>query len=203
MPKKQSRNYHHGNLPAELIESGLELIEKKGVHALTLREIGARVGVSRMAPYRHFADKAALLSAISESGFARFADTLEAALRNAPADFASRLTAMALAYVRFAAQHPAYYEVMFGPSARDAEPVLFSCQSASRAFGILERTIREGQQAGKVRPGNPTALARLLWAVVHGISTLRLEPDLRPNRAGARFVQLCAEVLQAGLAAKR
>jgi AcrR family transcriptional regulator len=56
--KAQARpTYHHGNLRAALIQGGLELIEEKGVRALTLREIGDRLGVSRSAPYRHFTDK--------------------------------------------------------------------------------------------------------------------------------------------------
>src|ERR1700719_1041429 len=109
MKKTRSRGgYHHGNLRAALIETGLKLIEEKGVKALTLREIGSRAGVSRMAAYRHFADKADLLGAISEAGFSQFADALEKARHEAPADTASRLDAMGLAYVRFAAEHPAY-----------------------------------------------------------------------------------------------
>src|SRR4051794_8355635 len=101
--KAPPRPYHHGNLRAALIESGLDLIEEAGVRSLTLREIGARVGVSRTAAYRHFADKSELLAAISEAGFTQFADALEAARREAPQNFASRMSAMAVAYVRFAA----------------------------------------------------------------------------------------------------
>src|SRR5262249_50891662 len=111
----KSRGYHHGNLPEALIEAGLKLIEKKGVRALTLREIGARVGVSRMAAYRHFSDKTDLLAAIREAGFQQFVEALEVARSKAGKAFSSRLKAMALAYVRFAAEHPAHFEVMFSP----------------------------------------------------------------------------------------
>ena len=41
----------------------------EGVEALTLRTIGLRLGVSRTALYRHFADKRALLSAVATEGF--------------------------------------------------------------------------------------------------------------------------------------
>ena len=113
------RPYHHGNLRDALIEAGLRLIEQKGVKGLTLREIGAIVGVSRTAAYRHFADKAALLAAICEAGFVQFAAALEAAKSSAAADFSSQLSALALAYVRFAAEHRAiHFEeefVSFGP----------------------------------------------------------------------------------------
>src|SRR5689334_24629943 len=101
------RPYHRGNLREQLIETGVHLIQEKGVRALTLREIGSRLGVSRMAAYRHFCDKADLLNAIRETGFVEFAGALERARSEAPGGFASRFAAMAVAYVTFAAQHPA------------------------------------------------------------------------------------------------
>jgi len=188
------RTYHHGNLPEALIEAGLKLIEKKGVRALTFREIGARVGVSRMAAYRHFSDKADLLAAIREAGFEQFAEALEQARSKAGKAFSSRLKTMALAYVRFAAEHPAHFEVMFSPDqARRPSP------AGARAFGILEQTIREGQESGDVRSGDSVVLARLVWAQVHGVSMLRLAEDLTPKGAGRRFVEFCAEILEMGL----
>jgi hypothetical protein len=57
---KQDR-YHHGDLRRAVIEAALQLIAKKGIESLTLREIAQQVGVSRMAPYRHFESKAVLL----------------------------------------------------------------------------------------------------------------------------------------------
>lgn len=192
---KKRQSYHHGNLPAALIEAGLKLIEKKGVRALTLREIGARVGVSRMAAYRHFSDKADLLAAIREAGFAQFADALEQA-RSKGKTFPARLKAMALAYVRFASEHPAHFEVMFSWSPQQPSP----SPAGASAFGILEQTIREGQQSGDVRAGDSVQLARLVWAQVHGVSVLRLAPNLTPKSAGTRFVEFCSEILKIGLA---
>jgi AcrR family transcriptional regulator len=186
------RHYHHGNLRASLIEVGLELIEEKGVRAFTLRELGARAGVSRMAPYRHFRNKADLLGAIREAGFNLFANALEAARSSGPDTFESRHTAMALAYVRFAAEHPAYFEVMFSWADEPAGKDSGSSVAGERAFGILEETIRQGQQSGEVRPGDSVMLARMVWAQVHGISVLRLD-------GGAAFVQFSSAVLLTGL----
>jgi AcrR family transcriptional regulator len=198
--KKPAQQYHHGNLREALINAGLKLITKKGVRALTLREIGSSVGVSRMAAYRHFSNKADLLAAIREAGFVEFASALDVARSRAGCAFASRLKAMGLAYVRFAAEHPAYYEVMF--SWMDQESPKPS-PAGARAFGILEQTIREGQQAGEVCAGDSVQLARLVWAEVHGISMLRLAPDLSPNGVGRRFVELTCDILKAGLTPKR
>lgn len=177
--------YHHGNLRAALIDAGLEIIEEKGVRALTLRELASRVGVSRMAPYRHFQDKETLLAAICESGFAQFADSLETARDAAGPAFAARLSAMAVAYVRFAAEHRAYYEAMFSVK-RESEV-------ASRSFQVLRETIEAGQESGEVRGGDSTALARVVWALVHGISTLNLDQDF------PAFTVFSSEVMRAGL----
>lgn len=192
--------YHHGNLRAALIETGLKLIEEKGVKALTLREIGSRAGVSRMAAYRHFRDKADLLGAISEAGFSQFADALEEARRKAPADTRSRLDAMGLAYVRFAAKHSAYYEVMFGGGARPSEREVPASEAGRRAFRILEETIQEGQRSKEIRPGSSLLLAQLVWALVHGLSTLRLDNDLSENGNGTKFTFFCFDVLRTGIA---
>jgi AcrR family transcriptional regulator len=194
MPRKR-RAYHHGNLKAALIETGLQLIEEKGVQALTLREIGARLGVSRSAAYRHFTDKANLLGEISEAGFTQFADALASARDSAHPDFASRMSAMGVAYVRFAAEHRAHFEVMFSPPGAIDEPRPSS--AGQRAFGILENTIREGQQSGDVRAGDSAEMARMVWSLVHGISMLRLEHDLG---GGAEFTLFSTAILRAGLA---
>ncbi|HEY1950023.1 MAG TPA: TetR/AcrR family transcriptional regulator [Bryobacteraceae bacterium] len=189
--------YHHGNLRAALIEAGLELIAEKGPLALTLREIGARLGVSRTAAYRHFADKTALLNAISEAGFIEFGKALEQAREQAGSKFAARLAAMGMAYLRFAREHSAHFQVMFGPGAAPLDP---SCDTAgSRAFNILLDTVKQGQEQGEVRPGDPMLTASVAWAMIHGVSVLHLD-ELRPLEApGTHFAQACAEILLTGM----
>ena len=76
--RKPRRPYHHGNLRRALLDEALATIRAEGVDGLTLREIGARLGVSRTALYRHFADKRALLTAVATEGFR----TLRAAARH-------------------------------------------------------------------------------------------------------------------------
>lgn len=185
----RKRTYHHGNLRAALVEAGLDLIAEKGVRAFTLREIGSRVGVSRMAAYRHFADKQDLLAAICEMGFQAFGDALEQARTNAPPGPGEQLKALAAAYVRFATEHRAHFEVMFGTGQPDHKP--HHSEASKRSFRILEETIREGQQQGEIRPGDPVQLARAVWSMVHGVSLLRF---------GEPFVDFSTEVVWTGLA---
>lgn len=190
LSKLTRKTYHHGNLRSSLIAAGLQLIQEKGVDALTLREIGSRLGVSRSAAYRHFADKAALIEAISEAGFLRFGDALQDAWDRGGDDFWTRMAAMAEAYVSFANEHRPYFDVMFSAP---PHPGCGSEKAGERAFGILEGAIREGQRIGEIRAGDTVMLARSVWAMVHGISTLRLDAG-EPG-----FVRQTAEVLRSGL----
>jgi AcrR family transcriptional regulator len=193
------RKYHHGNLREALIQAGLQLIAEKGVRALTLREIGARAGVSRMAAYRHFKNKDDLLGAISKAGFVRFADALENARQAAPENFTARIAAMGHAYVQFASEHRAHYEVMFLLFDESGARPVSGGEAGRRAFAILEETVRQGQVAGDVQPGDPAAIASLIWSTIHGISMLRLAAADSPNSFGPDFVSFSSTILSKGL----
>ncbi|HEY9595958.1 MAG TPA: TetR family transcriptional regulator, partial [Spirochaetia bacterium] len=71
--------YHHGALRAALLAEALRSLEKDGLESLSLRGLAHAVGVSKTAPYRHFADKRELLVEIAAEGFRMFADALESA----------------------------------------------------------------------------------------------------------------------------
>ena len=77
------------------------------------RKVARRAGVSHAAPYRHFADKDALIVAVVERGFDLMRDTMQAQKATAGDDPLSQFTASGMAYVEFALQYPAYYRVMF------------------------------------------------------------------------------------------
>jgi AcrR family transcriptional regulator len=187
--KKRKTNYHHGHLRDALVECGLELIEEKGIRALTMREIAKRLNVSRTAAYAHFKDKAALFAAIREAGYIEFRKVLEVAQRGA-IGFAAQINAMSVAYFRFAQEHPAHFEVMFNAL---LEAFSGAAAESGPVFTMLTETVREAQQQGEVRPGDPALLARVVWALVHGASLLQRE-SVEPQ-----FIRFSNEVLRSGL----
>ncbi|HWZ19753.1 MAG TPA: helix-turn-helix domain-containing protein, partial [Ktedonobacteraceae bacterium] len=66
--RQKPKPYHHGDLRNALIQAGLEILAEGGAQELDLRKVARRAGVSHAAPYRHFADKQALVAAINEEG---------------------------------------------------------------------------------------------------------------------------------------
>ena len=176
--RKRAGRYHHGDLRRALVEEALRTIHTAGVEHLTLRGIGEKLGVSRTALYRHFSDKQALLAGVGREGFRM----LRLALTQAWEEHGKGregFDAMGAAYVQFAVAHPSHYRVMFGrfleSCSKDAEFI----QEATAAFQVLVDSLIEQQSAGLIRRDDPVLLARFIWSVVHGISMLVIDGQLR------------------------
>ena len=186
MTSPRKRPYHHGDLRQALLDAALPLLRKGGPEALTLRAVARAAGVSQTAPYRHFADRDALVAAVADDGFRRLHTELVTAVR-APAKTLGKeakteragLQALALAYVRFALRHPAEYRVMFGgelPASRKGS-------SREAVFQFLRGGIERLQQLKLVRSGDSYALALSAWALVHGVVLLALDGQLAGKAA--------------------
>src|SRR5882762_2830830 len=131
--------YHHGDLRAACLRAAMELLEEGGATALSLRAVARRAGVAPSAPYRHYADRDALLSAVAAVGYQDLAEDLAAA-HPAPST-ADDLAAVAAAYVQFALRRPALFRVMFGePCDRDSSERVAATAAISAYVGaIVER----------------------------------------------------------------
>jgi AcrR family transcriptional regulator len=197
--RKPHRPYHHGNLRRALLDEALATIHAEGVEGLTLREIGARVGVSRTALYRHFADKRALLSAVATEGFRTLRQRLLTAWEQGRGRAA--FESMGVAYIRFAVANPSHYRVMFGGfvDPRAAEPEL--ADEAAGAFQALVDALAELQRDAVVRGEDTVKMARFVWAVVHGVAMLGIDGQLREPGAVEELTQYAIERLRTGIAA--
>ncbi|MEL7363653.1 MAG: WHG domain-containing protein, partial [Bacteroidota bacterium] len=150
--------------------------------------LAERTGVSRTAPYRHFASKDALLESVAAEGFAqlqsllhRFAEAAPAASTRAAerAHFAD----IGAAYVRFADAHPAHYRLMYGRDAlaRSAHPALHA--AAEAAYAELVRLLADAQARGTIRTDiEPAHQAYIAWGLVHGLASLLVDGQMeRPD----------------------
>jgi len=176
--KKRADRYHHGDLRRALLEEALRTIQMHGVESLTLRAVGERLGVSRTALYRHFADKPTLLAAVGREGFRLLRLTLLEAWEQNGRGRAG-FEAMGIAYVTFAVEHPAHYRVMFGRFIDSCEKDAAFIAEATSAFQVLVDSVVEQQQAGLVRRDEPIIQSRMIWSLVHGISMLVIDGQLR------------------------
>jgi AcrR family transcriptional regulator len=151
------------------VRAALELLEEGGASALSLRAVARRAGVAASAPYRHYADRDALVSAVAAVGYRELAEYLAAAhpSPSTPDDLAD----VAIAYVQFALRRPALFRVMFGePCDRDSSDRVAATAAISAYVGAI---------VGQSFPGaDPEALATAVWALVHGLAFLHLDGKL-------------------------
>lgn len=175
------RPYHHGHLRAALLAEAERTLRENGIEALSLRDLARQAGVSHAAPRRHFADRQALLAALAEAGFTRLADEVHAAIGDAGGDYRARLRAAAAAYVRFATRDAALMELMF--TAKNAAGSCGPRAAAERLFAVIGDLIRQGQQAGKLPPGDPYRLQLLFGATLQGIAALVTSGRIPPEQA--------------------
>ncbi|MGC4963439.1 TetR/AcrR family transcriptional regulator [Gordonia sp. DT218] len=161
--------YHHGDLPSALIRAAVELLETDGAQALSLRAAARRAGVSTAAPYRHFPDRNALLSAVAAVGYTELAQDLNKA-NPAPITSAD-LAAVAIAYVNFALRRPGLFRVMFTEGCGTASPDRVTAVAAVHDYlgSIVEQALADAAS-------EPMATA--VWALVHGLAFLHLDGKL-------------------------
>jgi len=175
--RKPAKPYHHGDLRRALLDEALSTIQTRGVEHLTLRTVGERLGVSRSALYRHFADKQSLLAAVGKEGFRKLRETTADAWEKNGAGRAG-FQAVGKAYVQFAVAHPSHYRVMFGGFIESAAKDDHFVAEAKAAFQVLLDALVERQNAGDIRRDDPVLMARFVWAVVHGAAMLIIDGQI-------------------------
>ncbi|MDB4989822.1 MAG: Transcriptional regulator, TetR family [Myxococcaceae bacterium] len=194
--------YHHGDLRRALIEAAFELVKEHGPAGITLREAARRAGVTHAAPYRHFADKEALLAALAEEGFTRLRGEIEQAIVGVPR--AELLEVIGVVYVRFARQNPSQFRVMFGAEMGDKRRYPSLTEADQAVFDLLCGAIRAAQEVGIVAPGNPARLGMVQWSMLHGVAALIVDGQM--ERAGVREEHLdefARRVARTGIAGLR
>lgn len=176
--------YHHGDLRKALLCAGEALLQQQGPAGLSLREVARQAGVSHMAPYRHFRDKAALLQALAELGFERLHAAMRAAAAAIPHGPEQQLIAAGVAYVRLAVEHPELTQLMFaGGGHPDGDR-----PTGKSAFATLQDIIASGIRAGVFRRREPGELALVAWSCLHGLAMLVMTRQLDIDAGDAAAV---------------
>ncbi len=112
MSDSRRTTYQHGHLPAALAAAVVALVKERGVRGFSLAEAARRSGVSGSAPYRHYANRDALLAAVATHVYGVFAKRLRAAKKMHRAPL-GQIAAMAAAYVAFARDDRARFAILF------------------------------------------------------------------------------------------
>ncbi|WP_161606259.1 TetR/AcrR family transcriptional regulator [Microlunatus speluncae] len=168
MSADRAKSYHHGSLRHAMIEAALRLIDEHGVDGFSLAQAAREAGVSVAAPYRHFANKRALLNEVAIFGFDELGQRLRAIDEARSGDDVADLIDLGLGYLDFAADRPALFVVMFVNRGRDPQSV-----AGLAALSVLGDAVARVAAAGRLAVPVEVAVPAL-WSQVHGLAMLRL-----------------------------
>jgi AcrR family transcriptional regulator len=177
--------------PAEILKATQELILAGGVDGVSIRKVSQRCSYSAPTIYHHFGDKQGLIDALLEERFRPLLAAMEAIPRRE--DPVQHLREMAQAFVSFALENPAHYQLLMDPGPSDVESVPSATAARALVRGDLEELEREGTLATR----DPDAAFQILWAVLHGVISLYLADSREEIAEGIE--DLAFEMIEVGL----
>lgn len=208
------RPYHHGNLRAELIDTGVELARSAGPEGVVLREVARRSGVSHNAAHRHFADRGELLAEIASVAADRLGQHMRRRLDELDEPDSARLAVRRLhevgkAYVEFALAEPGLFAVAFTPDqgepapepAGEPEPVADVADDGP--YQLLGQCLDDLVEVGAMPAGRREGSDIGCWAAVHGFAVLCLTGPLHelPGEEREAALDALLENVERGLTA--
>ncbi|MBN9742388.1 MULTISPECIES: TetR/AcrR family transcriptional regulator [Amycolatopsis] len=164
--------YHHGDLRAALLTTAMGMLEQG--EQFSLRAVARKAGVSPTAPYRHFADRDALESALAAQGLR----DLDADLNQADTTpkTVAELAELGVAYVDFALRRPALFRLMFGNACDDTNDDRVT--AAAAVHETLARAV-----ANVFPDADLASITVGGWGLVHGLACLHLDGKLASTSA--------------------
>lgn len=181
---------------ARLLTEARDLYLDEGFARFSLREVARRAHVSPAAVYRHYDGREALLREVCAEGFRIFSSYLMRSLSGTTPR--ERMVRCSQQYLRFALEHPRDYRVIFMGAAEDFAALAPPRSRLEEAptFQFLVDRVRECMQAGVVGKRDAAATAAVVWAHVHGLTSLRLSGHLAGIGSDAEFMRFYDDAIQ-------
>ncbi|HEY0692401.1 MAG TPA: TetR/AcrR family transcriptional regulator [Kribbella sp.] len=181
----------------DLVEAATRLLDEGGVAAVTLREVGRLAGVSHNAPYKHFADKEALLAVVAARDLDRHAELIQQAIKRKRTAQSALSEAMSR-YISWALDYPERFRLVFGRWTVGSPELI---AAAERAQANLVGLVQAAQEAGSLPAADPVRLASLVRSVAHGAADLAASGHLSAEGKGHASPQQLVDDLLAYLKA--
>ena len=201
MKIQQKIGYHHGNLKETLINVAIQEIKEQGTTNLSLRQLAQKCGVSQSAPYRHFRDKQHLIAVITAHGYKLLTEMSEKAHSGEDAPEV-RLRKICLVYVQFAMKNNALFNLMTGPDTFNKADYPELLKTSDECFnGLINTLSRLTGKSQKIREDD--AFALLAYSVIHGITILLVNGQLRRAKTKKEQEKIALEVIDSFIDAIR
>ena len=175
LPKLAKPSYHHGDLRRALLDATVHLIEEQGMEAVSVREVARRTGVSPGAPFRHFQNRTALLTAVAEVAQERLVQAVCESLVDAEkANPLQKFRAIGIGFLRWAFTNPTHFQVISARASIEFDrPALRDSNDELRA--TMSQLLTEAAAKGLLRPGDVSRYVVGGRALVYGLARMHLD----------------------------
>src|SRR5215472_12854960 len=194
------RERERSELRAKILNAARDIVLREGFGALTIRKLAEAIEYAPGTLYLYFENRDAIARELSSEGFRSLLEAFAPA--STVADPLARLEAVGRAYVRFGMENPETYRLIFmeDPQLTTAVFKEAADEPGQRAYRALTEPLEELRAAGRLRPdADVQALADTLWAVVHGIVSLKLTCPGFPVTAVEPLVETALRTVLDGL----
>jgi len=188
--RKPPNTYHHGDLRDALVQAALQQVELGGPEAVSISALAKKLGVSQPAPYRHFADREALLAAATAEAFRQFSAMLRESIGR-PSEL-SKLSRLAQATLAFGLRRNGIYRLMFASRIIACAPKDGELHAAAMETFALVLEALEAPAVGFLRERH----ALKLWAALHGVVMLAEQGLLTGQLAHITREQLVEDIVE-------
>ena len=156
-----------------ILNAAQEILDEKGPHKMSLRAVARRAGCAPATLYEYFDSLFDLLDALADRPRAQLQVFLQAAQRDNAGMATDLMIRLAVAYVRFARRHPKEFRLLF----ETVSPQQTGALKEAKLHPVLQPLLDSataGQMTGELHgDDDPERIAWGLWALAHGIATLR------------------------------
>ncbi len=186
-------------LRAKLIAVALDILERDGIEALTLRAVARGAGVSHGAPARHFDNLDDLKAEVAAAGHRMVANDIATAVLQTPFDDDPKapLIAAAKAYVHGALKNPGLFSLIVRTSTLSQRNAALRRETRA-AYDGFHSFVKQAQARGWKPDIESKLLAGSIWTSVHGLSTLWLHGAYQQANPDATLEEAIAGVLDLG-----
>jgi len=160
-------------------EAAVQLVEETGAEQVTVREAARRAGVSSGAPFRHFATKQELMTAVAEDAMAKLRVNIEQRLGNGSACPLARLLTMADGYIHWAVQHPTHYRVLGDRTLVDFYGSEALLRDNLWIRETMQAALEEAAKQGLLRDCDLPTVALQARALAYGLARMHVDAHLR------------------------
>ncbi len=183
MPAKSARTgttpYHHGRLKQAMVEATVALVQERGPEQVSVREVARRAGVSSGAPFRHFPNRAALLTAAAEEAMRRFRAEIDAAMATvADKDPLVRFSALAAAYLRWSVRNPTLFDILGDRRTLDLESSQTLRRDLAEIQALVMELLSEASAQGLLRSDDLFDLALNARTLAYGMAHMFVDRQL-------------------------